>query len=226
MATASDGTTLTATAAPPSEERTESILNADSSAASAGNKADIKGGKKSKNRHLARMMRSNLASEAAAVRMFGVQSRLGGHRPDLKFFKEGEAELLERLQTLAPQYRTRPSALLPLIRATGTALGALSAVLPRPYSEAIKGGAAEALIEQYNDQLREIRERGLADTDAAEPLRELLRALRDQPRITEGSVKVPDVAELQRPQDVKLEEGLAGVVKVGFKNLLNLTSYV
>ena len=177
------------------------------------------------------------------------------------------------------------------------------------------GGAAEALIEQYNDQLREIRERGLADTDAAEPLRELLRALRAQPRITEGSVKVcrpssylvrgacsvihqileaglsatsvwvcpdakislaprlmgyeagtgvqiqcsiltsqsllglvygchavmtvclqcaecgspvqvPDVAELQRPQDVKLEEGLAGVVKVGFKNLLNLTSYV
>ena len=52
------------------------------------------------------------------------------------------------------------------------------------------GGAAEALIEQYNDQLREIRERGLADTDAAEPLRELLRDLRDQPRITEGSVKV------------------------------------
>ena len=52
------------------------------------------------------------------------------------------------------------------------------------------GGAAEALIEQYNDQLREIRERGLADTDAAEPLRELLRALRDQPRVTEGSVKV------------------------------------
>jgi len=52
------------------------------------------------------------------------------------------------------------------------------------------GGAAEALIEQYNDQLREIRERGLADTDAAEPLRELLRDMRDQPRITEGSVKV------------------------------------
>lgn len=54
----------------------------------------------------------------------------------------------------------------------------------------LAGGAAEALIEQYNDQLREIRERGLADTDAAEPLRELLRDLRDQPRITEGSVKV------------------------------------
>ena len=53
--------------------------------------------------------------------------------------QEGEAELLERLQALAPQYKTRPSALLPLVRATGSALGALSAVLPRPYSEAIKG---------------------------------------------------------------------------------------
>ena len=39
-------------------------------------------------------------------------------------------------------------------------------------------------------------------------------------------MQVPDVAEMQWPQDVKLEEGLAGVVKIGFKNLLNLTSYV
>ncbi len=73
----------------------------------------------------------------------GTQLTLTGLRDgvskDKLVLQEGEAELLERLQTLAPQYRTRPSALLPLIRATGTALGALSAVLPRPYSEAIKG---------------------------------------------------------------------------------------
>ena len=47
--------------------------------------------------------------------------------------------LLERIQALAPHYRTRPSALGPLLRATGGALGALSVMLPRPYSEAIKG---------------------------------------------------------------------------------------
>ena len=62
-----------------------------------------------------------------------------GHKQSRLVLQEGEAELLERLQALAPQYRTRPSALLPLVRATGSALGALSAVLPRPYSEAIKG---------------------------------------------------------------------------------------
>ena len=87
MATASDGVCLTVTAAPAPDDSMESILNSDSSASSTGNNADIKGGKKSRNRHLARMMRSNLASEAAAVRMFGVQSKLGGKRPDLEFFK-------------------------------------------------------------------------------------------------------------------------------------------
>ena len=60
-------------------------------------------------------------------------------RPPLAALQDGEEELLQRIQALAPQYRTRPSALLPVVRATGAALGALSAVLPRPYSEAIKG---------------------------------------------------------------------------------------
>ena len=55
------------------------------------------------------------------------------------WIQEGEAQLLEKIQALAPLYRTRPSALGPLLRATGGALGALSVLLPRPYSEAIKG---------------------------------------------------------------------------------------
>ena len=87
MATVSDGTSLSVTGAPSASEGTEDILNADSKAAWTSNEADMKSGKKRRNKHLARMMRSNLASEAAAVRMFGVQSRLGGKRPDLEFFK-------------------------------------------------------------------------------------------------------------------------------------------
>ena len=62
-----------------------------------------------------------------------------GTRPPSAASQDGEEELLQRIQALAPQYRTRPSALLPVVRATGAALGVLSAVLPRPYSEAIKG---------------------------------------------------------------------------------------
>ena len=87
MATVSDGTSLSVTGAPSASKGTEDVLNADSKAAWTTDKADLKDGKKRRNKHLARMMRSNLASEAAAVRMFGVQSRLGGGRPDLEFFK-------------------------------------------------------------------------------------------------------------------------------------------
>lgn len=47
----------------------------------------------------------------------------------------------------------------------------------------------EALVEQYNDQLRELREAGL--TEQAEEVREVLRDLRDEERAPEASVKVP-----------------------------------
>lgn len=46
----------------------------------------------------------------------------------------------------------------------------------------------EALVEQYNDQLRELREAGL--TEQAEEVREALRALRDEERAPEASVQV------------------------------------
>ena len=43
-------------------------------------------------------------------------------------------------------------------------------------------------MEQYNDQLRELREAGL--TEQAEEVREVLRDLRDEERAPEASVKV------------------------------------
>ena len=46
----------------------------------------------------------------------------------------------------------------------------------------------EAIVDQYNDQLRELREAGLADQLA--DLRATLRMLRDEERAPEGSIKV------------------------------------
>ena len=83
----SDGRSLTAVSVTQSSTDTEDVLNADSKASWTAKGADIKIGKIQRNRHLARMLRANLASEAAAVRMFGVQSKWGGKRPDLEFFK-------------------------------------------------------------------------------------------------------------------------------------------
>lgn len=55
---------------------------------------------------------------------------------------------------------------------------------PEHRLKVITGAMQEAIVEQYNDQLRELREAGLADelTD----VRATLRDLRDEERAPEG----------------------------------------
>ena len=55
------------------------------------------------------------------------------------FVQEREAELLRRVQELAPGYRVRPSLLQPLSSAIGFSLGAVAGILPREASGAITG---------------------------------------------------------------------------------------
>ncbi|BDA45307.1 probable 5-demethoxyubiquinone hydroxylase, mitochondrial [Coccomyxa sp. Obi] len=207
------------------QSSTESNKSTSRSTDSANSKAFAYNGKCKQRKQFSEILRANLASEAAAVNMFAAQSRVGSQRPDLPYFQEKEKELLERLKKLAVQHRTRPSLMSPVVSASSAALGTLAGVLPRGLSDAIRGGVADALNEQYNDQLRDLRASGAADSAEAEPLREALRALRDQPRWA-GSVKVPGLAELQRPKDLTLEEGVAGVVKLGFKGLVGLSSRI
>ncbi|DBA86769.1 hypothetical protein WJX77_010228 [Trebouxia sp. C0004] len=174
---------------------------------------------------LGRMLRSDLAAEMAAVGLFkGRRMVATGNRPDLDYFKDQEKGHLQQIQLLMPGYRARPSLLGPVAAAAGLSLGAAAGLLPTKLSHAITGATQEALVEQYNDQLRELREAGLSEQ--AEEVREALRALRDKERAPESSVKVPDIMSLQRPQDLTLEEGVAAVVKFGLGNLFSLAAKV
>ncbi|DBA84226.1 TPA: hypothetical protein ACH3X2_006291 [Trebouxia sp. C0005] len=174
---------------------------------------------------LGRFLRSDLAAEMAAVGLFkGRRLVAAGNRPDLDYFKDQEKGHLQQLQSLMPGYRARPSLLGPVAAAAGLSLGAAAGLLPTKLSHAITGATQEALVEQYNDQLRELREAGLSEQ--AEEVREALRALRDEERAPESSVKVPDIMSLQRPQDLTLEEGVAAVVKFGLGNLFSLAAKV
>ncbi|KAL0055011.1 hypothetical protein WJX82_005741 [Trebouxia sp. C0006] len=171
------------------------------------------------------MLRSDLAAEMAAVGLFkGRRLVAAGNRPDLDYFKDQEKGHLQQLKSLMPGYRARPSLLGPVAAAAGLSLGAAAGLLPTKLSHAITGATQEALVEQYNDQLRELREAGLSEQ--AEEVREALRALRDEERAPESSVKVPDIMSLQRPQDLTLEEGVAAVVKFGLGNLFSLAAKV
>lgn len=174
-------------------------------------------------RLIGKMLRSDLAAEMAAVSLFKGRSALSArNRPDIQYFKDREKALVTQLQSLMPTYRARPSLVGPVASAAGFALGAAASILPQKLSHAITGATQEALVEQYTDQLRDIREAGIADE--AEEVREALRALRDEDRAPESTVKVPDIMSLQRPQDLTLEEGVAAVVKFGLGNLFNLAA--
>ena len=67
------------------------------------------------------------------------------------------------LRRLAPSHRVRPSLLSPALRASFWALGAAAAVAPRPLSAAVAAGMQDALTDVCNEQLRQLREAGLAD---------------------------------------------------------------
>lgn len=86
-----------------------------------------------------------------------------GRRPDLAAFQQREERHAAQLRSLAPQHRTRPSLLAPALRAGFWALGAVAAVAPRPLSAAVAAGLQDALTDVCNEQLREMREGGLAE---------------------------------------------------------------
>lgn len=82
------------------------------------------------------------AVQDAAARLFEGQECVLRGRPDVAAFREREQQHLRRLQELAPEFRTRPSLLGPLVATSFFALGAVSAVLPKRLSAAVTGGQA------------------------------------------------------------------------------------
>lgn len=147
-----------------------------------------------------------------------------GRRPDLASFQQREENHAAALRQLAPAHRVRPSLLAPALRAGFWALGAAAAVAPRPLSAAVSAGLQDALTDVCNEQLRTMREEGLAD--AAPEVRQAVRAIRDEPRDMEGAPAVPDVMALQRLGELSLPEALAAAVKLGARAAIGLAGRV
>lgn len=163
------------------------------------------------------ILRVDLVAQGAAAALFGGRARvLRG--PDAAAYRDDEREQLQRVQTVAPHHRTRPSLLAPLASAAFSLLGAAAAAAPPRLSSAVTAGVQDALTDTYNEQLRELRERGVAE--AVPGVRALLRALRDRERAPDGAPRVPDITSLQRPGELTAEEGVAAVVKAGTSALL------
>ena len=101
--------------------------------------------------------------QEAAAALYRGQQRVLGRRPDLAAFQAREEAHAAALRQLAPAHRTRPSLLAPALRAAAYALGVVSAAAPRPLAAAVAAGVQDALTDACNEQLRRLREAGLAD---------------------------------------------------------------
>lgn len=166
-------------------------------------------------------IRVDLLAQQAATALASGRSLATHRRPDYTALLEEETEHLQKIKSLAPQYNVRPSLLGPLASAAFGALGVASSLAPPLLSSAIAAGVQDAMTDAFNEQLREMREAGVAKSAAAEEVRLVVRELRDQERAPAGAPHVPDILSLRNPRDISPAEGIAAVFKAGTKLLLD-----
>jgi demethoxyubiquinone hydroxylase (CLK1/Coq7/Cat5 family) len=171
-------------------------------------------------------IRVDLLAQQAATALASGRSLATHHRPDYKALLEEETKHLHKIKSLAPKYNTRPSLLGPLASVAFGALGVASALAPLRMSSAIAAGVQDAMTDAFNEQLREMREAGLADLKSAEKVRLIVRELRDQERAPADAPHVPDIMSLRDPRNISPIEGVAAVFKAGTKLLLDVAKKV
>lgn len=131
---------------------------------------------------LDRTLRVDHAGEFGAVQIYKGQLAVLGHTdvaPTLqKFLKQEETHLL-MIDSLARSHRVRPSALLPLWRFAGYALGAGCAMLGKEGAMACTVAVETVIGEHYDSQIRELLADGQDGLQKHKELMELLSRLRD-----------------------------------------------
>lgn len=166
-----------------------------------------------------------VSPQEAAAALFRGQRRVLCDRPDAALFADREEHRLQAVRQLAPAHHVRPSLLSPVLRASFFALGAAAGLAPRNLSAAVGAGVQDALVDVYNEQLRQLRVAGLADVEPE--VRHTIMQLRDDERTIEGAPQAPDLlpylAGSRRLSELTVEEGVAAVVKFGARLSLEIT---
>ena len=172
-------------------------------------------------------IRVDLFAQQAATALATGRALAGGRRPDLQALRDEEVEYLNKVKAKVAEYGARPSLLGPLGAAAFGALGVASSLAPPKFAAAIAAGVQDALTDTFNEQLREMRESGTAES--AGDVRVLVRELRDQERAPEGAPQAPDLVALasqESARKVSPAEGIAAVTKAGTRLLLNIVKKV
>ncbi|KAJ0410851.1 hypothetical protein ATCC90586_007887 [Pythium insidiosum] len=133
----------------------------------------------------ATMLEAKLASAArgaatsfSETQTAALQANLSSFSFRLQALKELEDRAIERLVGAVERqdYRFRPSALIPVIHCSSTALGTFLSLFGDDVSSSYTSGVKIAIADYYNDQIREI----YADKPDETQLKELFKAARDE----------------------------------------------
>ena len=119
---------------------------------------------------LAEILRVDHAGELAAVQIYRGQQAVMGRAPAARHFAEmerQEAEHLARFDRLLTERRVRPTALAPVWRLAGFALGAGTALMGEKAAHACTEAVETVIEEHYAEQIAELAER---DPDLAAEL--------------------------------------------------------
>lgn len=166
-----------------------------------------------------RMIRVDHAGEYGADRIYAGQLAVLGNTevgPTIKHMWDQEKEHLATFNRFIPEYRVRPTALLPIWHVAGYALGAGTALLGKEAAMACTVAVEASITDHYNQQIRELAK----DSDKYEELIKTISKFRD---------------EEQEHHDIGLEHDaeqapaytlLSNVIKVGCKGAIWLSERV
>eukprot|EP00455_Lapot_gusevi_P026777 TRINITY_DN2824_c0_g1_i2.p1 TRINITY_DN2824_c0_g1~~TRINITY_DN2824_c0_g1_i2.p1 ORF type:complete len:134 (-),score=20.63 TRINITY_DN2824_c0_g1_i2:55-456(-) len=114
---------------------------------------------------------------------------------------------LAKLNTLLPEKRVRPTALLPIWHVAGYALGVGTALLGKEAAMACTVAVEEVITDHYNDQLRELHSDPKLQQENY--IRELIKKNRDE------EMEHRDIGIEHNAQQAPLYSALTAVIKVG-----------
>jgi ubiquinone biosynthesis monooxygenase Coq7 len=143
---------------------------------------------------LERMIRVDHAGEFGAARIYAGQLRVLGRGPKgdvLRHMEAQEQHHLEVFSAMIADRRVRPTALLPLWRVAGFALGALTAAMGERAAMACTVAVEEAIDEHYAQQASSLDDdeaelRGVIETFRAEELEHRDIGLANEAELTVG----------------------------------------
>lgn len=129
---------------------------------------------------LSRILRVDHAGEVGANRIYQGQMAVLGNTPVAPVIQEmweQEKKHVAKFNELLPQYRVRPTALLPLWNVAGFALGAGTALLGKEAAMACTIAVEETIGGHYDSQLRELLKE---DPEKYRELCEVITEFRDE----------------------------------------------